>query len=601
MFRIHKIFDVTTPTNRRLLSQVQAMLRVQFDRLSEKEITTLPARLAEPNKHRFRSILLVAEDGASTVRGFALLLHDAELEFCLLDYVCAARGQTGGGIGGALYERVREEAFKLGVIGIFLESLPDDPALSPDAAVRKQNAARLKFYEHFGARPIAGTAYETPFREGDPDPPYLVFDNLGQKDLQLGKAHARKIASAILERKYGSVAPAGYIEAVVESFRDDPVRLREPRYVAEVPATSERKPRLRKISLIVNDRHDIHHVKDRGYVEAPVRVSSILKELDRTQFFERIAPRHFGIKHVENVHDREFVRFLRKACANVPPASSVYPYVFPMRNRARPPRDLPLRAGYYCIDTFTPLNANAYKAALRSVDCTLTGAESLLDGGSAAYALVRPPGHHAEHRSFGGFCYFNSAAAAAHYLSDHGRVALLDIDYHHGNGSQDIFWRRRDVLTVSIHGHPRFTYPYFSGFADEAGEGDGKGYNVNLPLPENIDGVRYREELTRALQIVRKFAPQFLVVALGLDTAKGDPTGSFRLIARDFRTNGQLLGELGLPTLVVQEGGYKTQTLGVNARHFFTGFREGTTSGDARTRAARTRTGGPGGRNGGND
>jgi acetoin utilization deacetylase AcuC-like enzyme len=599
MFRIHKIFDVTTPTNRRLLSQVQAMLRVQFDSLSEKEIATLPARLAEPHKHRFRSILLVAGNGASTVRGFALLLHDPELEFCLLDYVCAARGQTGGGIGGALYERVREEAFKLGVIGIFLESLPDDPLLSPDAVVRKQNAARLKFYEHFGARPIAGTAYETPFGEHQSDPPYLVFDNLGQKDLQLGKSHARKIVRTILERKYGSVAPPGYIDAVVKSFRDDPVKLREPRYVTEAPATSaERQPRRRKIALIVNDRHDIHHVRDRGYVEAPVRVRSILKELDRTQIFERIAPRHYGIKHVENVHDREFVRFLRKACANVPPASSVYPYVFPMRNHARPPRDLPLRAGYYCIDTFTPLNANAYKAALRSVDCTLTGAECLLDGGRAAYALVRPPGHHAEHRSFGGFCYFNSAAVAAHYLSDHGRVALLDIDYHHGNGSQDIFWRRRDVLTVSIHGHPRFTYPYFSGFTDETGEGDGKGYNVNLPLPENIDGLRYREELTKALHAVRKFAPQFLVVALGLDTAKGDPTGSFRLIARDFRANGQLVGELGLPALIVQEGGYKTQTLGVNARHFFTGFWESMTSEDAGTRTAGTRIGEVGRRNG---
>jgi acetoin utilization deacetylase AcuC-like enzyme len=243
-----------------------------------------------------------------------------------------------------------------------------------------------------------------------------------------------------------------------------------------------------------------------------------------------------------------------------------------MRNRARPPRSLPLRAGYYCIDTFTPLNANAYKAALRSVDCTLTGAECLLDGDRAAYALVRPPGHHAEYRSFGGFCYFNSAAVAAHYLSAHGRVALLDIDYHHGNGSQDIFWRRRDVLTVSIHGNPRFTYPYFSGFADENGEAEGKGYNVNLPLPENIDGSRYREELTKALHIVRKFAPQFVVVALGLDTAKGDPTGSFRLTARDFRANGKLAGELALPTLIVQEGGYRTQTLGVNARHFFTGF-----------------------------
>ena len=572
MFRIQKLHDVTTPANRRLVAQVQAMLRVQFHKLSEKDIAKLPTQLANPLKYSFRSILLVAEGDANTVRGFALLLHAADLDFTYLDYVCAGRGETGGGIGGALYARVREEALQLGAVGVFFECLPDDPVLSPDPAVRKQNAARLKFYERYGARPIANTAYETPLTPNDTDPPYLVFDNLGQDDKPLGRSRARKIVRAILERKYGQVCPPAYVDKVVKSFCDDPVQLREPRYVKDAAALPEYKPRRRSIALIVNDKHSIHHVNDRGYVEAPVRIRSILKELDRTQIFERQSPRHFGIGHIEQVHEREFVRFLKKACANVPPGSSVYPYVFPVRNRARPPKQLPLRAGYYCIDTFTPLNANAYKAALGSVDCALTGADCLLDGNRAAYALVRPPGHHAEHEAFGGFCYFNSSAIAAHYLSAHGRVALLDIDYHHGNGAQDIFWRRRDVLTVSIHGHPRYTYPYFSGFDDEKGAAAGRGFNLNLPLPENIDGERYRRELERALARIRKFEPQFLVVALGLDTARGDPTGSFRLMTRDFRENGRMIGGLGLPTLVVQEGGYRTQTLGANARHFFTGL-----------------------------
>lgn len=580
MFRIHKLHDITTPTNRRMLGQVQAMLRVQFNQLTEKDIAKLPAQLANPLKYRFRSILLVAGDGANTVRGFALLLHAADLKFCFLDYVCAGRGETGGGIGGALYERAREEAAQLGVIGIFCECLPDDPALSPDPAIRRQNAARLKFYERFGARPIANTAYETPLAASDTDPPYLVFDNLGQRGNVLSKSRAKKIVSAILERKYGDVCPPGYIDKVVRSFRDDPVQLREPQYVKGPAAAGDLVPRKRSIALIVNDLHAIHHVNDRGYVEAPVRIRSIMKELKRTTLFEQQAPRHFGLSHIEQVHDRDFVRFLQKACANVEPGSSVYPYVFPIRNRARPPKELPLRAGYYCIDTFTPLNSNAYKAALGAVDCALTGADCLLDGSRAAYALVRPPGHHAEHAAFGGFCYFNSAAVAAHYLSAHGRIALLDIDYHHGNGSQDIFWRRRDILTVSIHGHPRQTYPYFSGFDDEKGEGDGRGYNLNLPLPENIDGERYGRELDKALARILKFAPHMLVVSLGLDTAKGDPTGSFRLMARDFRDNGRRIGSLGLPTLVVQEGGYRTQTLGVNARHFFTGLWD-TLSGDS--------------------
>lgn len=578
MFRIQKIHDVTTSTNRRLVSQVQAMLRVQFNQLSEKDIDKLPALLADPVKYNFRSILLVAEDGHLTVRGFALLSHAKDLDFALLDYVCAGKGQTGGGIGGALYARVREEAALLGVVGVFFECLPDDPALSPDPKVRRQNAARLRFYERFGARPVVNTAYETPLKPGDTDPPYLVFDDLGQ-DKPLKRARGRKIVRAILERKYGHVCPPEYIDKVVESFRDDPVVLREPRYVKESEAAADHRPLRRMIALVINDQHAIHHVNDRGYVEAPVRIRSILKELDRTKLFQKTPPRHFGVAHIEAVHDRGFINFLQKACANVAPGSSVYPYVFPVRNRARPPKDLPLRAGYYCIDTFTPLNESAYKAALRSVDCALTGADCLLDGNRAAYALVRPPGHHAEREAFGGFCYFNSSAIAAHYLSEHGRIALLDIDYHHGNGAQDIFWRRRDVLTISIHGHPRQTYPYFSGFDDEKGEGDGRGFNVNLPLPESIDGERYRRELGRALDRVRKFAPTFLVVALGLDTARGDPTGSFLLMARDFRENGRMIGALGLPTLVVQEGGYRTQTLGVNARHFFTGLWD-TLSGD---------------------
>src|SRR5690606_38973947 len=139
--------------------------------------------------------------------------------------------------------------------------------------------------------------------------------------------------------------------------------------------------------------------------------------------------------------------------------------------------------------------------------------------------LVRPPGHHAERSSFGGFCYLNSAAVAANFLAANGRVAVLDVDYHHGNGTQDIFYERADVLTVSIHGHPRFTYPYFSGYEDETGAGSGKGLNLNLPLPESIGGDVYARALERALDRVRKFAPAFLVLSLGLGGVRLDPTG----------------------------------------------------------------------------
>jgi acetoin utilization deacetylase AcuC-like enzyme len=236
---------------------------------------------------------------------------------------------------------------------------------------------------------------------------------------------------------------------------------------------------------------------------------------------------------------------------------------------------LAVRAGYYCIDTFTPLDSNAYHAARAAVDVALTAAEELVRGRHVAYALCRPPGHHAQHRFFGGFCYFNNAAVAAQYLSARGRVAILDIDYHHGNGTQDIFYRRADVLTVSLHGHPNIAYPYFSGFADESGEGDGMGLNLNLPLPERTDDAGYLKALDRALAAIRRFAPSCLVVSLGFDVLKGDPTGSFTLSTRTMGVIGRRMAELGLPMLFVQEGGYNLRNLRRGAVRLFEGVTEG--------------------------
>jgi acetoin utilization deacetylase AcuC-like enzyme len=188
-----------------------------------------------------------------------------------------------------------------------------------------------------------------------------------------------------------------------------------------------------------------------------------------------------------------------------------------------------------------------------------------------AYALIRPPGHHAEQNVFGGFCYFNSNAIAARYLGRHGRVAILDIDYHHGNGQQSIFYRRDNVLTISIHGHPSFAYPFFSGFAEERGEGAGGGFNINFPLPETITAETFLATLEKAVGRIRKFDPAFLVVALGLDTAQGAPTGTWPLRADDFARAGGIIGALPYAKVFVQEGGYETKTIGKNARFFFQG------------------------------
>ncbi len=572
MFRIRRVYDDILPLNKETIRQVKEILRGRFTGVSEEEIEQLGERLRNPFKQRFRSVLFVAENLHDRVMGFALLLDEPEIKFCFLDWIAAASGKTGGGLGGALYETVRREAVGLGSKGLFFECLPDDSDTCPDKDLLKQNRSRLRFYERYGARPVINTAYETPVKPEDTCMPHLVYDGLDQNVLPDSK-FMRRVVNAILERKYAGYCPEDYVKRVVRSFRDDPLRLRPFRYVKpEAARTKIDSQSSEKIALVVNDRHSIHHVHERGYVESPVRVGSILRELRKSGLFVEISPRSFAKRHIHAVHDARFEEYLKKACEQMPEGESLYPYIFPVRNKTRLPKETSILVGYYCIDTFTPINRNAYPAARRGVDCSLTAAQETLKGRRISYALVRPPGHHAESRSFGGFCYFNNCAIVAQYLSEYGKVVILDIDYHHGNGQQDIFYYRPDVLTISLHGHPRFAYPYFSGFDDESGAGEGVGFNLNIPLPQSLDGYRYRRALYRAVKRIESFDPAFLVVALGLDTSKGDPTGTWSLSAGDFEENGRIIGGLGIPVLVIQEGGYRNRTLGKNALYFFKGL-----------------------------
>ena len=575
MLRIRKVQDDTTPANQAVIAEAQTIMQTQFPGIAADDIAKLPDQLRDPVSAGFVSRLFVAEDARDRLHGLALLLFFSDIQVCYLELISAAPGTTGRGIGDVLYSRVREEALTLGAEALFFECLPDDPALSPDSLIRAQNEARLKFYERFGARPIVGTAYETPLTPEATDPPYLVVDMLGHDGLP-GRALVRRTVRAILERKYAGICTPDYVQLVIESINDDPVRLREPRYIRpRARRKAEPSEERALIPVVINDKHDIHHMHDRGYVEAPARVRAIWRDLEHAGIARPVAPEHYSDRHILAVHDAKLVSFIRRTCQLAGTGKSIYPYVFPVRNATRPPKEQTVLAGYYCIDTFTPLNENAWLAARRAVDCTMTAADLVLDGAPAAYALVRPPGHHAESKVFGGFCYFCNAAIAAHYLSRYGRVAILDIDYHHGNGQQDIFYQRSDVLTVSIHGDPSFAYPYFSGFRDEKGLGEGAGYNVNMPLPETIEPATYHKALAEALKRIRRFKPTYLVVPAGFDTAKGDPTGTWSNLAKDFVEIGRAIGAEGYPTLIVQEGGYRVRTLGANVRSFFNGLAKG--------------------------
>jgi acetoin utilization deacetylase AcuC-like enzyme/GNAT superfamily N-acetyltransferase len=572
MFRIRRIYDDVLPVNRTALEQVKAIMRSRFPEVPQDEIDQLGRHLHDPFLKRFRTTLSVAENGRQRVLGFAFLLHEPRVRFCYLDWIATQVGKASGGVGGALYDRVRHEASVFGAKALFFECLPDDPALCPRADLLAENRARLRFYERYGARPIIGTAYETSYKPGQTCMPHLVFDGL-DRTAQPRRDFLRDVVRTILERKYAGYVPAEYVEKVVQSITTDPVQLREFRYLKPKAVTAAISGNAcEKIALVFHDQHAIHHVHEQGYVEAPVRVRSILTEIVQGPLFEILPVAAFPEKVITGVHDVNFINFLRRASTEMKEDHPIYPYVFPIRNKNRLPKERSLLAGYYCIDTFTPITRHAYAAARGAVNCTLTAAQELLKGRRMAYALVRPPGHHAERKAFGGFCYFNNCALAAQFLRRNGRVAILDIDYHHGNGQQDIFYDRSDVLTISIHGDPGFAYPYFSGFRDEIGTDEGAGFNLNLPLPETVDGDRYRKALATALRRLVEFEPDFVVVALGLDTAKGDPTGTWSLTRNDFKLNGRMIGGLGIPVLVVQEGGYRTRTLGANARHFFEGL-----------------------------
>lgn len=268
------------------------------------------------------------------------------------------------------------------------------------------------------------------------------------------------------------------------------------------------------------------------------------------------SPNNFPMSYIYLVHDERYVKWLKNKCALLQPEEEYITEVF----------------GYdLCFDTGTPISKTTFESAKRAVDVTLTAASLLSGRTSLVYALVRPPGHHATRSACGGYCYFNNAAVAAAYFLKDGAdgIAILDLDFHHGNGTQDIFYDTDRVLYVSIHGDPDVFYPWISGRESETGEGPGEGFNINLLLPAKSDWSKYSEALDQALREIKDYYPDVLIVSLGFDTHKDDPVGGFSLNDDDFARMGKAIGKLKIPTLVVQEGGYNPQTNTSAAVKFF--------------------------------
>ena len=312
-------------------------------------------------------------------------------------------------------------------------------------------------------------------------------------------------------------------------------------------------------------------------VETPERVETILGALQAASIGSLEAPETFGEKPMAAVHTRAYLDFLKTAHQDWRreyPDQDALPLIWPMRGlRQRLPASIDGKLGYYSADAGTPITAGSWDAACGGVDIALSATRAVLAGERVSYGLCRPPGHHAAADLMCGYCFLNNAAIAAQWARDQGaeRVAVLDIDYHHGNGTQDIFYARDDVLFVAIHADPDQEYPYFLGFADEAGEGRGKGFNLNLPLPWGTSWPDYTGALDQAVARIEGYRPDILIVSFGADTFKEDPISRFTLETLDFAKMGAAIAQLGLPTVVLQEGGYAVEALGTNVVSFLTG------------------------------
>lgn len=339
-------------------------------------------------------------------------------------------------------------------------------------------------------------------------------------------------------------------------------------------------------SLLHRPKHEAVFDQRLPYGDSINRVTAILRELRRNGFTSINITTLYGLAWVEQVHSLRYLDFLRETsekfdqllrAEGVDPTKihALYPTVFNFQPGWQE-RNLTLegRLGLYSRDVLAPITRETYKAAMGSAACAIAGAQLILAGEKAVYSLCRPPGHHVGKEKMGGYCYLNNAAIAVEVLIAGGAktVAILDIDLHHPNGTQEIFTGRGDIFLASLHGRPEETYPFYSGFAEEKGIGEGEGKTVNLPLPQGTNEEDYQKALDYALGRIRDFHPEILVVSAGFDTHKDDVFNSFLLPTEYYQKVGRGIACLGIPVLTVQEGGYNIKVLGKNVVSYLRGF-----------------------------
>jgi acetoin utilization deacetylase AcuC-like enzyme len=290
-----------------------------------------------------------------------------------------------------------------------------------------------------------------------------------------------------------------------------------------------------------------------------------------------VAPDDFGAAPREAVHGKDYLDFLAAIHARwqtlAGAAEEVVPNIHPGRHMARRPTGLAGLVGYHTADTACPIGAGTWEAATASANVAVHAASLVLDGARVAYGLCRPPGHHAYADQAGGFCYLNNVAIAAQHMRRKlARVAILDIDVHHGNGTQGIFYERPDVFFVSLHADPSDYYPFFAGYADETGAGAGIGCNLNLPLAHGGGDREILAALDHGLAAIRRYAPEALLVSLGFDASEHDPLGVLKVTSDGFAAMAGRIARVDLPTVLVQEGGYMSAVLGRNLAGFLAAF-----------------------------